>query len=106
VNALRSLLRDGWVVGIACAAGLAYTSLTLINEALAVVFSIIDGVPAETYEETPLEEGFFDVPYSVVVNGHLVFLEPLLRRGILFVVTLLVAAAAVQATRPPEDAEP
>lgn len=106
MNALRSTLRDGWVIGIACAAALAYTTLKLIDEALAVLLSIVDGVPAELYQG--VEEGELFAPidffnYVAVVNGHMVFFEPLIRAALLFAIAVPVAAVALHATRSPDD---
>jgi hypothetical protein len=101
VKPLGSLLRDGWVIGIACAAALAYTTVRLVDEALAVLFAIGDGPPAAAYEGGP--EELFEIPYSVTINGHLVYLEPLLRSAVLFVLTVVASAAALYATRGSED---
>ena len=103
MKALGSLIRDGWVIGIACGAGLAYTTIRLLDETLAVVFAIADGIPAAAYEETGPLDIFSDVAYSATINGHLIFLEPLLRAASLFVVAVGVSAVALYTTRSPED---
>ena len=113
VAALRTLARDGWVIGIAAAAALAYATVKFLEAAIAVVLSIIDGVPwpEETTSGTIddlLDEQFnqqFDVPWAVELNGHFVYLEPLVRAAILFLIVVPLAAAALHATRSKNDAD-
>ena len=104
MNAFRTLLRDGWVIGIACAAALAYTTINVLEQLLALGFSIVDGTPAALYEraDVPFAPRDF-LSYDVVINGHIVVLEPLLRSLALFVVTVAVSALALHATRSPKD---
>ena len=102
MKVLRSLLRDGWVIGIACAAALAYTTIDVLDEMLTIFFSIVDGVPAELYEGTAEGEAFAPrefFSYDVVVNGHIILLEPLLRAVALFTTTVVGSALALYATR-------
>ena len=104
MSAFRTLLRDGWVIGISCAAALAYSTINVLDEMLAIVFSIVDGVPIEAYEggDEPIAPRDF-LSYDVVVNGHIILLEPLLRAVALFAVAVAVSAFALHATRSPED---
>lgn len=103
MTALRTLLRDGWVIGIACAAALAYTFLQAVDDLLTVLLAIVDGPPASAYEDVGPTEGFFDVPYSTAINGHLIYFEPLLRHALLLALTVVGSALALHATRIPEE---
>ena len=111
VAALRTLARDGWVIGIAAAAALAYATVKLLEAAIAVVLSIVDGFPwpEETTSGTIDDlldqvNQQFDVPWAVELNGHFVYLEPLVRAAILFLIVVPLAAAALHATRSKNEA--
>ena len=101
IDALRGLARDGWVIGIACAAALAYVVVRFVESAIAVVLSVVDGF--EPPEDEPLFAALYSAPYTATVNGHVVSFEGLLRHSILLAVVVPIVAAALHATRPPED---
>jgi hypothetical protein len=107
VNALRTLARDGWVVGIAAAAALAYATINVLDELLALAFAVVDGTPAAGLDGGGDDLGGFGLrdfyAYDVVINGHLILLEPLLRAVALFAVVLVASAVALHATRSPEE---
>ena len=108
LNAFRTLLRDGWVVGIACAAALAYTTINVLDQVLGVVFSIVDGLPVALYAEDDDLGGFSPrdfYSYDVVINGHIVLLEPLLRSLALFAFAVVTSEFALHAKRSSADDE-
>jgi hypothetical protein len=86
LTALRTLARDGWVVGIAAAAALAYAVVSLVETVVSLALSIIDGERA-VYGFVPRE--VYDPPYTVVLNGHYVLLG----------VVVIASALALHATR-------
>jgi hypothetical protein len=99
VRLLRAARAEGWIVGIAVAASLAYVTVRLLEDVVTVLLSVIDGIPAGAFEGAAgglLGTGY---PWSAVINGHLVFFEPLVRSTVLFVVVTTLAALALRATR-------
>ena len=108
--ALRTLERDGWVIGIAAAVALAYATVQVLEALIAVVLSIIDGVPWPEDEPTGTIDDLlsqqYDVPWAVEVNGHFVYFEPLVRATILLLIVAPLAAAALHATRSKSDSDP
>ena len=100
--ALRTLAKDGWVIGIAAAAALAYVAVQVLEAAIYVVIQIIDGFPYPE-EEPTLGFGNFSYPWAAEVNGHLVSFEDLVRSTILFVLVVPLAAFALHATRSDDD---
>lgn len=101
IDALRSLARDGWVIGIACAAALAYTAVSFVEGVIEVVLAVIDGY--DVPEDEPGVANLFSGSYTATVNGHLVYYGGLLHRALLLVFVVPIAAALLHATRPPED---
>jgi hypothetical protein len=107
IAALRTLVHDGWVLGIAAAGALAYATVTLIENAIGVVMSIVDGYPAPKDSGTIEDEldafsaSFY--PWSLEINGNLVMFEPLVRSLALFAIVLPLAAAVLHVTRTPEN---
>ena len=91
---------DAWIVRIAVAGGIAYATVRLLEELVAVLLAIFDGLPALGNRG---DDSFS--PYSTVINGHFILLEPLLRAFVLFVVVALVSWFALRATRA-TDPEP
>jgi len=103
---LRTLVRDGWVIGIVAAAALAYTTVQFLEALIAVLLSIIDGYPWPEESTDNLGNLFSDqinLPWSAAVNGHLVYFEPLVRSTILFLIVVPLAAVALHATRSNDD---
>ena len=99
-GALWTLARDGWVVGIAAAAALAYAVVSFVENFVGFVLNLFAG---QQVLGGPLIGGVFDPPYSFVLGGHYVFYEPLLRSAILLPLVVVAAALALHATRPRED---
>jgi hypothetical protein len=97
-------LRDGWVVGIACAAALAYAVVNVIESAITVGLDILDGVPIEAYGDD-LDRRFLQPSSTFVLNGNLVYYRGLLVHGALLFVVVLASAAALYTTRPAGDDE-
>ena len=105
--ALRTLARDGWVVGIAAAAALAYATVQFLEALISVGLSIIDGYPWPQEGTEGVENLFssqIDLPWSAAINGHLVYFEPLVNSTILFLLVAPLAAAALHATRSQDEA--
>ena len=97
------------MIGIACAAALAYTTLQLIDATLGMLLSIFDGVPAEVYQGVEEGEPFAPIdfiPYAAVINGNVVSFEALIHAALLFVIAVGGSAAALHATRSPDDRAP
>jgi hypothetical protein len=106
-SALGELARDGWVVGIAAAAALAYGAVTFVEAFAGFLLNLVDGqevLPPELVG--PGLEDVYDPPYSFELFGHYVLYEPLLRATLLLLVVVAVAAVALHATRTPAEAEP
>ena len=102
IAALGSLARESWVLGIACAAALAYSAVRFVESVTGLVLSIVDGYPAP--EPTPgLRDELFSIPYTTEINGHLVSFEPLLQYSILLLVVILSVALVLRATGSPDE---
>jgi hypothetical protein len=91
IAALKGLAQESWVLGIACAAALAYSVLRFAESLVAIGLAIVDGYPPPP--EDVFGEAGFDPPYTSVINGHYVSFEPLLHHSILLV--LVVASVVV-----------
>jgi hypothetical protein len=102
IGALTGLARESWVLGIACAAALAYSTVRFVESLIGVGLSIVDGYPAP--EPTPgVPDEFLSLPYTTVVNGHLVSFEPLLQYSILLLVAIVSVALVLRATGSPDE---
>ena len=100
ITALRSLARDGWVLGIAAAAALAYATIRLTEATIGFALQFVEGIPV--YEdETGIR--FPDPPFTFVFDGRYVFYGDVVQAAALFVVALVVVAAVVHATRPTDE---
>jgi hypothetical protein len=104
VAAQRTLARDGWVLGIACAAALAYAVVSLVEESVTFVLSVVDGYPVFADETIPNELDL-EPPHTVVINGHYVSYEGLVRALVLLAVVVIVSALALHATRAEDKPE-
>jgi hypothetical protein len=101
---LATVLRDGWVIGIACAAAIAYVVVTFVENLVSFALSLIDGVPRPTEElRGGVPEDFYRPAYSFVFRDHYVPYEGLLRATILLVVVVFAAAIALHLTREAEE---
>ncbi|CAN5790497.1 hypothetical protein BH18ACT13_BH18ACT13_20960 [soil metagenome] len=85
---------DAWIIRIAVAVGIAYATLRLLEELVAVLLAIFDGLPA-----LGNRDGDTFYPYATVINGHFILLEPLLRAFALFVVVAPFSWFPLRATR-------
>jgi hypothetical protein len=97
--ALRSLTRDGWAIGIAAAAALAYAIVTFVENLVGFALALIDGYPVIPATADDAFAGFYDPPYTFVLAGHYVPYEGLARATLMLALVVIVAAIALYATR-------
>jgi hypothetical protein len=102
IRGVTGLARESWVLGIACAAALAYAAVRFVESLIGIVLSVLDGYPAPV--PTPgVPREFFSLPYTTIINGHIVSFEPLLQHSILLLVVIVSVALVLRATGSPND---
>ena len=107
IAALKGLAQESWVIGIACAAALAYAVITFTESLIRIPLVIVDGTPAPSRSAgSDIPEEFFDFPYTSVINGKLVSFEPLIQHSILLVLVVAGVAILLRATGSRDEATP
>ena len=107
IAALRTLRRDGWVIGIAVAAALAYAVVSFVESLVDFLLALIEGTPV--YDPGQSEVGeellhFFHPPYTFEFRGHYVPYGDLVQAALLLLLVVPADALALHATRGDDDA--
>ena len=93
---LRRLAADDWVLGIAGAIAIAYATVRLLESIVEAALLVGDG---------PRGEGFGSY-LGVTINDRFVYLQPVARSAIVFVVVVLLVALLLHRIRERPAEEP
>ena len=85
-EALRSLSRNGWVLGIAGAAAIALAATDALRELVRACVSLID------QPEYPAGLGFYTAPFTFRIGNRLIQLEPVLVSALTFLLVVVLVA--------------